>query len=67
VVDDIRSRDPWEVRGIEIRGPAEAVTLDEPPLRGTTADVIRITPETVFTWGLEPGAAGMTRRREPAS
>jgi hypothetical protein len=29
--------------------------------------VIRITPETVFTWGLEPGAAGMTRRREPAS
>lgn len=67
VVDDIRSRDPWEVRGIEIRGPAEAVTLDEPPIRGTTADVIRIIPETVFTWGLEPGAAGMTRRREPAS
>lgn len=64
VVDDIVSREPWQVRGVEIRGRAEAATGAEPPMPGMTSDVIRIHPETVFTWGLEPGADGMTRRRE---
>jgi pyridoxamine 5'-phosphate oxidase family protein len=62
VVDDLVSRDPWTVRGIEVRGRAEAVADQRPPMPGTTADVIRIHPDTVFTWGVEPGATGMTRR-----
>jgi pyridoxamine 5'-phosphate oxidase family protein len=62
VVDDLVSRDPWTVRGIEVRGRAEATTVDEPPIRGTTTDVIRLHPDTVFSWGIEPGAAAMTRR-----
>lgn len=34
VIDDLASRDPWTVRGIEVRGRAEATTVDEPPIRG---------------------------------
>src|SRR5271168_2615245 len=30
VVDDLVSRDPWTVRGIEIRGTAEAITEAAP-------------------------------------
>jgi pyridoxamine 5'-phosphate oxidase family protein len=33
VIDDLASRDPWTVRGIEIRGRAEATTSDRPPIR----------------------------------
>ncbi|HEX6568145.1 MAG TPA: PPOX class F420-dependent oxidoreductase [Acidimicrobiales bacterium] len=64
VVDDLVSRDPWTVRGIEIRGRAEATTVDRPPIPGTTTAVIRLHSDTVFTWGIEPGAAGMSRRDE---
>lgn len=42
VVDDIASVQPWRVRGVEIRGDAEA-------LEG----VIRIRPRRVRSWGLE--------------
>jgi pyridoxamine 5'-phosphate oxidase family protein len=64
VVDDIVSRDPRTVRGIEIRGRAEATTTAGPPSRGTATDIIRIFPESVFTWGIEPGSTGMARRHE---
>lgn len=46
VIDDLASVDPWRPRGIEIRGRARAV--DEP------ATVIRIEPERIVSWGLEP-------------
>jgi pyridoxamine 5'-phosphate oxidase family protein len=65
VVDDVVSTQPWRVRGIEIRGRAEAVTEAEPPMPGTTGDVIRLHPDVVFTWGVDPDAAGMTRRTAP--
>jgi pyridoxamine 5'-phosphate oxidase family protein len=65
VVDDLRSRDPWEVRGIEVRGRAEATSVDDPPIPGATSDVIIVHPDTVFTWGVEPGVEGMTRRHAP--
>jgi pyridoxamine 5'-phosphate oxidase family protein len=29
---------------------------------GASADVIVLHPDTVFTWGIEPGASGTTRR-----
>jgi pyridoxamine 5'-phosphate oxidase family protein len=64
VVDDIVSRNPWTVRGIEIRGRAEATATAEPVIPGTTTDIIRIFPERVISWGVEPGSTGMTSRRE---
>jgi pyridoxamine 5'-phosphate oxidase family protein len=45
VVDDIASVEPWRVRGIEVRGRAEAVDGDRP--------LIRIHPDRVVSWGLE--------------
>lgn len=62
VVDDVASRDPWRVRGIEVRGRAEATTVGEPPIPGTTTDVIRVHPDTVFSWGIDPDSPGMARR-----
>ena len=44
VIDDLVSVDPWQPRGIEIRGAAEV--LDDPPR-------IRIRPGRVVSWGLE--------------
>lgn len=43
VIDDVLP--PWQPRGIEIRGPAEAVDGPEPR--------IRIHPERVIGWGLD--------------
>jgi pyridoxamine 5'-phosphate oxidase family protein len=44
VIDDLVSVDPWQPRGIEIRGPAEV--LRDPPR-------IRLRPGRVVSWGLE--------------
>jgi pyridoxamine 5'-phosphate oxidase family protein len=52
VVDDLASVDPWTVRGIEIRGTAEALTDHDPPMRGMSREIIRITPTKVTAWGL---------------
>ncbi|WP_019631944.1 PPOX class F420-dependent oxidoreductase [Actinomadura atramentaria] len=64
VVDDIASLDPWKVRGIEIRGTAEALTGQETP-SGLSGEVIRVRPRLVFTWGVDPSAEGMARREIP--
>jgi pyridoxamine 5'-phosphate oxidase family protein len=45
VIDDIASVDPWRVRGVEVRGRAEAI--EGPRAR------IRIQPERVRSWGLD--------------
>jgi pyridoxamine 5'-phosphate oxidase family protein len=52
VVDDIVSVDPWTVRGVEIRGTAEALTDQEPPRRGFSQEIIRIHPRRIISWGL---------------
>jgi pyridoxamine 5'-phosphate oxidase family protein len=44
VIDDIVSVDPWRVRGVEVRGRAEALHEPRP--------LIRIHPERVVSWGL---------------
>jgi len=62
VIDDIRSVRPWAVRGIEIRGRAEALTGQDAPGAQMSGEIIRIHPETVFAWGLDPDAHGMTKR-----
>ncbi|NUO97103.1 MAG: PPOX class F420-dependent oxidoreductase [Nonomuraea sp.] len=53
VVDDLASVDPWTVRGIEIRGTAEALTDAEPPLPYFSREIIRIKPAKIISWGLD--------------
>jgi pyridoxamine 5'-phosphate oxidase family protein len=58
VVDDQPSIDPWVVRMIEIRGPAEALATGGSALRNGFADeMIRIRPARVISFGLETAAA----------
>jgi pyridoxamine 5'-phosphate oxidase family protein len=54
VIDDIESEDPWHPRGIEIRGRGEAIALPTP--------LIRIHPERIVSWGLEPTPSARTVR-----
>jgi hypothetical protein len=46
----------WHVRGVEVRGRAEA--LDQP--------LIRLYPERIVSWGLESRAIGQRRARTVA-
>jgi pyridoxamine 5'-phosphate oxidase family protein len=57
VVDDLVSQDPWRVRGIEIRGEAEALADQEPLRPRFSREVIRIHPRRIRTWGLDPAAS----------
>jgi len=52
VVDDLASTEPWRVRGVEIRGPAEARRDVDPPGPGMSREVITIHPERIRSWGL---------------
>jgi len=61
VVDDITPDEPGAVkpgmgRGVEIRGVAELVRVDEPPVNPQwfSNDVIRIRPTRVLSWHLDP-------------
>ncbi len=59
VVDDVVSVQPWRVRGVEIRGEAEAL-----PVGGKTVmpalddELIRIRPRWVRSWGLNGKGEG---------
>lgn len=57
VIDDLVSRDPWVVRGIEFRGRAEALVDQEMTSSYTSPEVIRIHPRRIISWGIggEPG------------
>jgi len=63
VIDDLVSRDPWTVRGLEIRGTAIALEDVDPPVPFMSREVIRITPTWVTSWGVDPGAPGRYSRR----
>ncbi len=52
VIDDLASTDPWHPRGIEVRGRGEAIALPTP--------LIRIHPERIVSWGLEPRRSART-------
>jgi len=54
VVDDVASVNPWRVRGIEIRGEAEILETGGQNVRpGFAAEMFRIRPTRVISWGLE--------------
>jgi pyridoxamine 5'-phosphate oxidase family protein len=63
VVDDLVSRDPWTVRGLEIRGTAVALENVDPPVPFMSREVIRITPTWVTSWGVDEHAPGRSSRR----
>ena len=63
VVDDLVSRNPWTVRGLEIRGMAVALSDVDPPVPFMSREVIRVTPTWVASWGLDPDLQGMQIRR----
>jgi pyridoxamine 5'-phosphate oxidase family protein len=60
VIDDLVSVDPWTPRGVKARGPAE---LSQ---RSDQSWIVRITPKTVWSWGINEGVtprfAGIERR-----
>ncbi|MFI5897550.1 PPOX class F420-dependent oxidoreductase [Actinoplanes sp. NPDC051513] len=63
VVDDLVSRDPWTVRGLEIRSTAVALQDVDPPVPFMSREVIRITPTWVTSWGIDPETPGRQSRR----
>jgi pyridoxamine 5'-phosphate oxidase family protein len=63
VIDDLVSRDPWTVRGLEIRGTAVALEDVDPPVPFMSREVIRITPTWVTSWGVDPEAPSRYSRR----
>ncbi|WP_028661996.1 PPOX class F420-dependent oxidoreductase [Saccharomonospora saliphila] len=62
LVDDLASRDPWVVRGVELRGDAEALLDAPPPAEGFGAGVIRIHPRRILSWGMDPNVYGTQSR-----
>lgn len=62
VVDDLASVEPWVVRGVEIRGRAEALDDVDPPMPGMSRELIRITPTWIASWGVDPDRPGMVAR-----
>jgi pyridoxamine 5'-phosphate oxidase family protein len=55
VIDDLISTHPWQPRGIEVRGSAEAID-------GERA-LIRIRPERIVSWGIESDELGERHSR----
>ncbi len=55
VIDDLLSTDPWQPRGVEVRGRAEAIEGDRA--------VIRIHPERIVSWGIESQVIGRRHSR----
>ena len=53
VVDDLASVRPWHVRGVEIRGHAEAISDWQPPYPYYSREAIRIQPTKIISWGLD--------------
>jgi pyridoxamine 5'-phosphate oxidase family protein len=65
VIDDLETVDPWVPRGVKVRGNAEIVT----DAQGRSS--IRITPDTVWSWGINEGVethfAGRIEKRSVAA
>jgi len=53
VVDDIASVQPWRVRCVEIRGHAEALREQVGQPQGFSAELIRIYPDRVISFGVD--------------
>jgi pyridoxamine 5'-phosphate oxidase family protein len=67
VVDDLASVDPWVVRGVEVRGTAEALDGVTPPMAHMSSQVIRVHPRRIISWGVDPYLPNMSARDVPGS
>jgi pyridoxamine 5'-phosphate oxidase family protein len=56
VIDDIADPVNWAVRGVEIRGNAEALRNVEPPTPYMSREIVRIYPTRIISWGLDDNA-----------
>ncbi|WP_167098620.1 PPOX class F420-dependent oxidoreductase [Mycobacterium sp. DL592] len=54
VIDDLAATEPWTPRGIKIRGKAR---IEE----DTAGQRFRITPEVIWSWGINDPAEGIPR------
>ncbi|MEV4235207.1 hypothetical protein ACIBJI_35810 [Nocardia sp. NPDC050408] len=62
VVDQQVSLEPYVIRGIEVRGTAEALDDQEPPFPPQERSIIRIHPERIISWGIDGGSFDFTSR-----
>jgi PPOX class F420-dependent enzyme/OxyR family protein/uncharacterized protein (TIGR02246 family) len=62
VVDDVVSPGPTGVRFVEIRGPAERVSIDPPSTPGLSRQIIRIHPRRLVSWNIDPDHPGLQTR-----
>jgi pyridoxamine 5'-phosphate oxidase family protein len=53
VIDDVADPINWAVRGVEIRGNAEALRDVEPPTPYMSREIVRIHPTRIISWGLD--------------
>src|SRR5512144_45238 len=53
VVDDVVSTQPWQARGIEIRGRAEALRGVSTGREGLSTEIIRIHARRILSWGID--------------
>ncbi len=60
VIDDVLP--PWQPRGVEIRGTAEAIEQHDPS-RNTDTSFIRITPRQIIGWGIDTDAYQPNNRK----
>lgn len=63
VVDQQVSVDPYVIRGIEVRGTAEALEDQDPPFPPQERSIIRIHPERIISWGIDGGSFEFTSRK----
>ncbi|SUA43767.1 hypothetical protein [Nocardia africana] len=63
VVDQQISLEPYEIRGIEVRGTAVALDDEEPPFPPQERAVIRIHPDRIISWGIDGGSFDFTSRK----
>lgn len=62
IIDDIASVQPWRVRAVEVRGHAVGLEGQAPLMPHFSDEVIRIYPERIIAWGIEPGSPGIHAR-----
>jgi PPOX class F420-dependent enzyme/OxyR family protein/uncharacterized protein (TIGR02246 family) len=62
VVDDVVSQGAAGVRFVEIRGPAEQVSIVPPSMPGLSPQIIRIHPRRLVTWNIDPDHPGLQTR-----
>jgi pyridoxamine 5'-phosphate oxidase family protein len=65
VVDDIASRDPWQVRCLEIRGTAEALEAPADSASPVPGPIIRVHPRRIISWGIDKPGHGRGKRNFP--